>query len=161
MDNNQRDQLFEVLNRLKKIRHSTSAFEGLPQGEFFMLHTIARCIKEKQDTEDDSGIKVSVLSLYLHMSKPAVSQMLNSLESKGLIERRVAKNDRRLVLVSLTADGNALMEENHKKLVETVDDLIQKFGESDTKTLISLLNKLYDILESMHSANHSNPNKNS
>lgn len=159
MENNQRDQLFEVLNKLKKIRHSTSAFEGLPPGEFFMLHTIARCIKEKQDTEDDSGIKVSVLSPNLHMSKPAVSQMLNSLESKGLIERRVDKNDRRLVLVSLTSDGNALMEENHKKLVNAVDNLIQKFGESDTKTLISLLNKLYGLLENIHSEDHSDSNQ--
>jgi DNA-binding MarR family transcriptional regulator len=125
------------------------SFDGLPQGEFIMMHMISHCIQDQKDVGDDSGVKVSDLSECLHMSKPAASQMLNSLEDKGFIERKVTKNDRRVVLVNLTETGNSLMEQNHQKFVEKIDELIQRFGKEDTDTLISLLNKLCNIMETM------------
>jgi DNA-binding MarR family transcriptional regulator len=149
LENQQRDQLFEVLNKLRKTKHTMPTFDGLPQGEFIMMHMISHSMHDQNDNGDDSGIKASDLSSRLHMSKPAVSQMLNSLEDKGFVERKVKKNDRRVVLISLTESGNRLMEENHQKLIALVDVIIEKFGETDMKTLISLLNKLSTILESM------------
>ncbi|HEX3037569.1 MAG TPA: MarR family transcriptional regulator [Oscillospiraceae bacterium] len=149
MENQQRDQLFAVFSRIRKTKHSMPSFDGLPQGEFIMMHMISRCIQDQEDEGDDSGVKVSDLSEHLHMSKPAASQMLNSLEDKGFIERKVTKNDRRVVLVNLTKTGNDLMEENHQRFVDKIDKIIQRFGKDDTDTLILLLDKLCNILENM------------
>ena len=148
MDSSQRSELFETASKFKKMHSWMPPVPGLSQGEFIMMHKIDECNKHKDD-QDTHGVKISTLCACTHMSMPGVSQMLSSLESKEMIERVMAKNDRRVVYVDLTAKGSALMEEAMRKLLIVVDQIMEQFGEKDTKALISLLNRLYDITESM------------
>jgi len=147
LENNQRGELLEAIAKLKKARSFVPPLEGIPHGEFIMMHMIDHCIKEKNDNSEEPGVKISALSTHLHMSKPAASQMLNSLEKKGYIERKATQSDRRVVFVNLTANGYVLLEEIQQKYLELLNEILEKFSETDVKTLISLLNKLYDIME--------------
>jgi DNA-binding MarR family transcriptional regulator len=81
------------------------------------------------------------------MSKPAVSQMLNTLENKKLIERVMAKSDRRVVYVKLTESGIEQLEKTHKQFQTWLDQIIEELGAEDTAELARLVNKLHLIME--------------
>ena len=148
MDTNQRKELFETVSKFKKLHSWMPPVAGLSQGEFIMMHKLDDCNKEKTD-QDTPGVKISTLCACTHMSMPGVSQMLNSLENKEMIERIMAKDDRRVVYVDLTVKGHALLDEAIRKFIIIVDQIMEEFGEEDTKTLIALLNKFYTITEQL------------
>ena len=80
------------------------------------------------------------------MSMPAVSQMLNSLEGKGLVARSMTKNDRRAVFVCLTEKGKALLEQNRKEIFSILDEAEHRLGAENLNQLIELSARLFDIL---------------
>ena len=80
------------------------------------------------------------------MSMPAVSQMLNSLEGKGLVARSMTKNDRRAVFVCLTEKGKALLEQNRKEIFSILDEAEHRLGTENLNQLIELSARLFDIL---------------
>ena len=77
---------------------------------------------------------------------PAVSQMLNSLEGKGLVARSMTKNDRRAVFVCLTEKGKALLEQNRKEIFSILDEAEHRLGTENLNQLIELSARLFDIL---------------
>jgi DNA-binding MarR family transcriptional regulator len=149
MENNQKNELFETVSKFRKMHSWVHSFAGLAQGEFMMMHVIDRYKKLNEDQEEP-GVKISQLCSFMHMSKPGASQMLKSLENKELIERIMGKKDRRIIHVDLTEKGEALLEEAMQQSHATWNRIIEEFGEQDTKTLITLLNRIYDIMEKMN-----------
>ena len=111
-----------------------------------MLHQIQE-LSKKSDNEE--GIKPSKLSSICEMSKPAVSQMLNSLDKKRYIERKITKEDRRMVYISLTQKGREKLKDATERFIGGFDKIICELGSEDTETLIKLLNKLCYIIEDM------------
>lgn len=53
-------------------------------------------------------LTAGALAAQLHVGAPALSEQLNALEDKGLLERRHCREDRRLVRVHLTETGETL-----------------------------------------------------
>lgn len=77
------------------------------------------------------------------VSRQAVSSVLANLERAGLVTReRAVKSDKRLVPVSLTAEGRALMEENvaHHNSVQA--RYFASLTRQELRTLTNLLRKL-------------------
>lgn len=73
---------------------------------------------------------------------PDVTRLLVRLERQGLVDRRRSTEDRRVVEVSITADGLALL----KTLDGPVDDAIERvtrhLSDDDLRTLSSLLERV-------------------
>lgn len=141
----QREKLWQAMHRLKRAQGWPLQFLGLSRGEFFMLHQVA-CL-EKHKEGDVPGGKISDLSTATEMSKPAVSQMLNALEDKGLIERIMTKSDRRVVYVRLTDTGRERLAASGRQMGGLIDAIVRELGPEDTKELIRLIDKLYQIFE--------------
>jgi DNA-binding MarR family transcriptional regulator len=55
------------------------------------------------------SMRVGSLTQRLHLSPNATTALLDGLEDATLVERRADRSDRRAVLVSLTADGAAMI----------------------------------------------------
>lgn len=144
MQVSQRRDLLQSMKRLRNIHKWFPNVCGISQGEFMMLYQIEELNKKNKDEE---GIKSSKLSCICEMSKPAVSQMLNSLEKKKYIKREITKEDRRIVYVCLTTKGKEKLEDATKRFVSGFDKVIGELGIEDTEILIKLLNKLYYIIE--------------
>jgi len=151
MDGNQRSELFEVISKFKKLRSWIPPVPGLSHGEFMMMHMLDKC-RELKVNQDNPGIKISTLSAHMHMSMPGASQMLNSLENKGMVERIMAKDDRRVIYVNFTEKGRTLLTESMQDFLGAMDQVLEEFGEKDSKELIVLLNRLSDIMERLKSA---------
>ncbi len=145
MELSQKEMLMQAMHRMKKAQVWPPFFPGVSRGEFFMLHKIEHLVKNK-DTEKP-GAKITDLSVAAEMSKPAVSQMLNSLEEKGMIERVMTKNDRRVVYVNLTEQGKTQLEKIAKQMDSLLDEIVKELGQEDTEEFARLLNKLNHILE--------------
>ena len=81
----------------------------------------------------------SALTAYLGVTKGTVSQSINALERKGLINKKAIASDKRLVNLSLTVKGkNLLKKDPLNELTSVVSDM----SEIDQLELINGLKKL-------------------
>jgi MarR family 2-MHQ and catechol resistance regulon transcriptional repressor len=67
---------------------------------------------------------VSDLSEEFNLSMSACTQMVNRLESLGLVDRRGDVDDRRIRHIGLTDDGLMKMQARHKRRVERAEKLL-------------------------------------
>jgi DNA-binding MarR family transcriptional regulator len=97
------------------IRHSKSMGFTMPQvNTLFRLHHHDQC-------------SVSDLAEFLGVSDAAVSQMVDKLVDQGLILRLEDPQDRRGKLLSLSPEGNTVVQESIKARHAWVSDLAKLF----------------------------------
>ncbi|MDU7337523.1 MAG: MarR family transcriptional regulator [Clostridium sp.] len=141
------DELFVVLHYLKRMKDLIPEVPGVPQGEFMMLHKIHCCLQECGCQKSVPGVKVSKLSTNMGMSMPAVSQMLKSLQKKGLVTRTAATDDRRVVYVALTPEGETIFNNAIDRFLDRVDAVASLFGEEKIHQITVLLEDLGQAVE--------------
>jgi DNA-binding MarR family transcriptional regulator len=113
--------------------------EGMKSSELMTLVCI------KQHTKPDSfGLKVSEISNLLEVTSPTVTQMINSMEEQGLVERTIDPADRRAVRVKLTPKGEGIFEKRVEVMSASFNGLVQHLGEEQSRQLAELLNKACD-----------------
>ena len=84
----------------------------------------------------------------LHISKPAVSYILNTLEKKNYITREIDPEDRRKIAINATPQGQAAAEESSLRYDRAWRELLSGFGEDNMQHLIQLLTLLNEHCES-------------
>lgn len=150
-ENSQAKRLLETLSRFKRTTNKSYLDDVLPQRDYMVLHIISH---HKQKSSDDPsappGIKVSELSEILRITSPSVSQMINALEEKQYVERITTKNDRRVVYIALTKQGQAVLEEANKAFVTLTNEIISELGVDQTEQLIRLIDQLQNAMIRVH-----------
>lgn len=95
---------------------------------------------------------------HLRVSKPAISQMLKSLENEGYIQRDINPANRRKLTVLLTDKGREALDTAMARFHYTSGQIMETFGEEKTAALISLfaefLNVVRDVQEQASSCPH-------
>ncbi len=82
----------------------------------------------------------AALTAYLGLTKGTVSQSLNTLESRGLVKKRVARKDRRSKNLSLTKKGeDLLLRDPLDETVSAIDQLAKTSQQGLTKGLEAIL----------------------
>lgn len=92
-------------------------------------------------------VTISHLSEHLSISKPAVSQVINSLELKGLVTRAGTRDDRRMVQVRITDHGEAMLKKEMAALRASLVEIFDRMGDQDTDELLRLMEKLFVIAQ--------------
>lgn len=100
------------------------------------------CVKKGMKS-GASEIKVSEISKLLLVTSPTVTQLLNSLEANGLIERHIDPLDRRSVGVRLTKKGEDVTRQAQEALVSSLQGLIEFLGEEESNQLVESLSKVF------------------
>ena len=90
---------------------------------------------------------VRELAQRARVSPPGASRMLRTMEEKGLIERRVDRNDRRNTYITLTEGGEAAWRRTTERLSTFLDRVVDRMGLENVQTMIDLWNRFSDILE--------------
>ena len=100
MEQELKGQLIQALLRFKKIGMTYAGGNDIRMGEIFVMKNIEKCC-------DETNKNINVLDIHneLHITKPAVSQMLSSLEKRGYISRKINTDDRRKIAATLTEEG--------------------------------------------------------
>lgn len=91
----------------------------------------------------------SRLAPWLGTDNAGITRLLDRLEAKGLIERRMNPADRRAIVVQPTAAGQALVPQLVPAFREVIAQLLDGFATDELPMLESLLRRLLDNIE-MH-----------
>ncbi|PSR37251.1 MAG: MarR family transcriptional regulator [Sulfobacillus thermosulfidooxidans] len=136
-DNPISQQLFEAFMRVRKLNwlnwHGTGPRPSDARALF--------CIK-KDSPGDGSGIPVSAISTQLRVSTPTVTQLINEMEERGLVERHIDQEDRRVIRVRLTSHGEEAYIQARQAVSDAFDGLIDYLGPEQSTTLAHLLGQV-------------------
>ena len=96
-----------------------------------------------------NGISSSELAEVLKVSLPRVASVVNSLESKKLIEKMVDSEDKRKTVIYITKDGKELVLAKKEEAINKITKIIEKLNEEDINEYIRLSKKIGKIVEEM------------
>jgi len=97
--------------------------------------------------EHESGLDMSTLAQRCHLLMPSLSRIINHLDKRELIARRLVDSDQRRSKIVLTEQGLALFEKVAPKSVERYVAIEEKYGVRKLELLYELLDDLIDTLE--------------
>ena len=135
------DDLLHSLFLLKSLLNSEfgkkSDSEDLTMPEYALMRQFA--------LEDDTTDLTSVRE-YLAVTKASVSQMLASLEKRGLLVRQIDPTNRRNLIVTLTSEGIERLRQKEFQVERRLRELLAELGETDARQFITLINKMNTVL---------------
>ncbi|MBV9369174.1 MAG: MarR family transcriptional regulator, partial [Frankiales bacterium] len=86
-------------------------------------------------------LEPSVIADRLIITTGSMTSMLNTLERRGLVHRRPHPDDRRKLLVAITAKGTAVIEEMvpslHSRERTIIEDALTKAEQRQLRTLLA------------------------
>ena len=95
----------------------------------------------------NEGCNQNKLSKATHKDSGAMTRSLNTLENKGLIERKKSYHDKREYLIYLTDKGKDLYNKTSELMSQNAQEIKSIFSESELRQYESLLNKLDSYLD--------------
>lgn len=96
-----------------------------------------------------NGITSSELAEILNVSLPRVVSLLNSLESKNLVEKLIDREDKRKTIVNITDVGKELVLSKKEEAINRITKVIEKLDEEDINQYIRLAKKIGKIMDEM------------
>lgn len=93
--------------------------------------------------QNDGAIQKEI-ALFCHIEPASLTVILNGMENKGYIERKNAKNNRRLLHVYLTETGKKYAERLNLEFTRIESEALKGFNEADAQQLQSLLDRVYE-----------------
>jgi DNA-binding MarR family transcriptional regulator len=91
------------------------------------------------------GIDATRLSAVIAFDRSTLGNVIERLQAKGLIERKPAREDRRIKLLYRTRQGAALLREIMPAVEKAQARMLQPLKLADRKTLLALLTQLVDL----------------
>jgi MarR family transcriptional regulator, 2-MHQ and catechol-resistance regulon repressor len=113
-------------------------------------------IKEEMTKNKLSITEFSVLEVLYHKGKQTIQQIgksilissgsmtyvIDKLEQRGLVSRNACPEDRRVIHVLLTDDGNTLMNEIMPTYHQLISSMFDSLSDEDAETFVHLLSKV-------------------
>ena len=144
MDNSLKRQFLSTLMHFKKMSASFPIECEIQMNELIIMETISKgCSCANKD------FNVSKIQENLHITKPAVSQILNTLEKKGYITRQINPQDRRKISVTTTPAGDEVLAESMNLYDQMLCELFGRFGEENMSMLMTQLDELTKIFNQL------------
>lgn len=140
------EHLEEITEPLHSIIRTLSGSEfAATVGDFYRGESaVLNAIKILQGEHEE--VFPSMISTFLRITRPTVTQALRTLERKKLIERTIYNNDRRKIAISLTQAGESEVEIKQNEVDAWCSSMASRLGKEN---LISLLNAIQRALTHM------------
>lgn len=122
------EELYGVLADLLNRKNNIAVLDSI-RGEYGVLN----CLVE------EGGMSAGELGRRLHVVPGRMTDILKSLEGKGLVQRQRDEEDRRIVRVTLTEEGRQASLEKREEIHKEYEGLFHLLGEKDVEELIRLL----------------------
>lgn len=87
-------------------------------------------------------LQVKQVADYLSVTKSAASQMLDSLSTKGLVDRRADIKDRRIVRFSLSGGGIKTLKNLNKLRFSSMRTRLEGLSQEELMTLATVVRKM-------------------
>lgn len=136
------DDTLGFLLRLAQLRSFEEFFthlgmRGFRPGEFSVLYVIRQ----------NPGIRQSALCQRMMIKRAHMTKLIRSFEDRGLVSRRIPDEDRRAVELSLTPEGERLMDENTEAFFAHEQTTGSPLTRQERQQLVVLLRKYVGVEE--------------
>lgn len=134
--------LVNILNcKLKK--HIASVFKkegiNLTAEQFLVMDTLWN---QGEMTQQN-------IAYIIQKDKNSVTQFIDNLEKKGLVQRVVDTADRRVNNIKLSKAGLAMKDNTKKVAIAAVNDILEGISEDELKDFVKVLNKACENIEKL------------
>jgi DNA-binding MarR family transcriptional regulator len=129
-------ELASIIFRFTKYSTSPEFKDEFRHRQFHFLITLSKLIKP-----GEKGIKPSMMSDVMHITRGAITHIVNEMEAEGLLERIPDPLDRRVVLIAITSEGQKMLDDTYQRFMTRMNTLIDYLGEEDSRELGRLLSK--------------------
>lgn len=134
--------LVNILNcKLKK--HIASVFKkeeiNLTAEQFLVMDTLWN---QGEMTQQN-------IAYIIQKDKNSVTQFIDNLEKKGLVQRVVDTADRRVNNIKLSKAGLAMKDNTKKVAISAVNDILEGISEAELKDFVKVLNKACENIEKL------------
>lgn len=136
-------KLMRAFTQFRKIHWKPPHIHDLKPSEFRVLHTVK--ISFIDDNED--GLMVSQISDRLCVARPTVTQLVNSLQKKGFLEKKTDENDGRVVRIHLSEKGKVMAKQGADEFYRLFKGLAEHLGPEKSDELAGLLAETFDYFE--------------
>lgn len=89
------------------------------------------------------------IAYLIQKDKNSVTQFIDNLEKKGLVNRVVDSSDRRVNNIRLSKAGMAMKDNTKNVAIDVLNDIVDGISEEDLKTFVKVLNKACDNIEKL------------
>ncbi len=135
----ERQRVAELVDRLSRIAHTLQFADGLNPAQWAALRYLARANRY--------SLTPGALAEFLGTTKGTASQTLIALESKGLIRRSRAAEDRRSVAIEVTEEGKATLSRDPVRHIVAAS---AKFSGADQRAIAEGMDLLLAALQKDH-----------
>jgi DNA-binding MarR family transcriptional regulator len=134
-------QIYKCFEQFRRIMKGPPTFTDLKGSEMGLLFLVKNgCATEPE------GVKVSELSSRMHVTSPSITQLVTSLEERGLVVRAMDKEDRRSVNVSLTVKGNEITVRAEEHMRAMLTGLVEHLGQEKSLQLVEILGDVFTYM---------------
>ena len=147
MKDNLNEEFMKAIFKIRKVKTLLQYNDYSLMTDTIALGIINHSAKNKEQ------YYVSNIQRFMKISKPAVSQLINSLEKKELIERSIDNSDRRKFVMKLTKKGKDHLQNARNNENNLLNIALNRFGQENAQELISLLNDFADIVQEVQEEN--------
>lgn len=135
--------LVNILNcKLKKYIASVFKNEGinLTAEQFLVMDTLWNQGEMTQQT----------IAYIIQKDKNSVTQFIDNLEKKGLVQRVVDSADRRVNNIKLSKAGLEMKDNTKKVAINAINDILEGISEEELMTFVKVLGKANDNIEKLN-----------
>lgn len=134
-------QFLESFQRSLNFNPASLLGDCASQSELILLYRALdyRCDK-------DENMTVTEAAKDLGVSAPSISRTLKSLAEKGYVERVSDENDRRCIRISVTPDGEALVNKFFIKVFSVLNTAMNEFTREEIGSLIDLYGRIINAI---------------
>lgn len=132
-------KIIKCLTEFKRVHKHKSPICNLTHSETMVLFSIKRYVETHGE-----GVKTSELSNILNVASPTITQQINSLETRGFVERNMDKQDRRAIRIKITEKGEEVLKKASKEFEASINGLVEHLGQEKSEQLAELLSEAFN-----------------
>lgn len=134
MNNIDIKKFIDTFDNLARIERQNQTVMGVKKSEARVLLCVQFLHNEKK-----CKVNISEISKSLSITPPSTTEFVKNLIKKGYLEKRINPNDKRFTEITLTNEGEKIVEELNNHFTSLFSGVIEKLGEEKSKLLIELL----------------------
>jgi DNA-binding MarR family transcriptional regulator len=89
------------------------------------------------------------IAYLIQKDKNSVTQFIDNLEKKGLVNRVVDASDRRVNNIRLSKAGKEMKDNTKNVAIDILNDIVDGISEEDLRTFVKVLDKACDNIEKL------------
>ena len=141
----QRDKIKKVMDACYLAKRVRDLLPKLPNGvTSTRIHYLDTIRKLELKT---ANVKVSDISDELGLPRPGVTKITKDMEKLGLVEKKAAKTDGRVVFIKITVSGKDLVDKYVDQYFGELSAELDDISDEDADNMIETIEKLYGVMK--------------